>query len=64
MKNYNKECMYLRKKIIEKPKVGKTTLEFKSIYICGLKKNYMSDNGCPPPKVCKGFKPSGIRVIR
>jgi len=26
-------------------------------------KKYMGDNGCPPPKVCKGFKPSGIRVI-
>lgn len=61
--NYNQECIFLRKKLIKRPSVGKRTQEIQTKYICAHKTNFMRAKGCPPPNVCKGFKPARIRII-
>jgi hypothetical protein len=55
--------MYLRKKLVKKPKVAATTKEIEYQYECIHKQNYMNNNGCPSPDKCKGYKPVGIRII-
>ncbi len=61
--NLNEECIYLRKKLIKRPLVGKDTKEIQYSYVCLYKENYMDDEGCPPPNVCKGYNSTGIRII-
>ena len=61
--NYNEECMFLRKKLIKRPLVGKSTQEIQASYICAYKINFIGNDGCPPKNVCKGFKPAITRII-
>ena len=60
---YNKDCMYLRQKVVEKPIAGKPNITFKTKYVCGFSKDYMKTNGCPPSTLCKGFRPSNIDLV-